>query len=388
MQKSIRFRIYPSQEQKQFLIKSFGCKRFVYNYLLANNIENIRLHKSGIITDNIRCSGYYLSSLLVPLKQEFEWLNEVSSVVLQQTTIDLGSAFQHFFKGKGFPKFKSKFNTQTIRLNTNSFRIKENKLIIANCKTLIKVNWHLQLPSPPSSVTIIKESDGTYYASFVCECDPKLTYGSGVIGIDLGLKDFATFNNGDKIANPKLLQKSEKKLKRLQRSLSKKVKGSNNRNKARIKVAKLHSKIRNQKNDFLHKLSRKLVNENQVIAIESLNISGMLKNRKLAKAISSVSWNRFISFLRYKTIESQWCILVEMDRWFASTQTCSFCEYKNSGKDKLKLNQRLWICPSCNTSHDRDANAAQNILNEAMRTVNQNVEYFRGKIVKMELESI
>jgi putative transposase len=388
MQKSISFRIYPNEEQKEFLAKSFGCKRFVYNHLLAKNIENIRLHKLGLLSDKPNCSGYYLSSLLVSLKQEFVWLNEISAVVLQQTAIDLGSAFQHFFKGKGFPKFKSKFNIQTIRLNTNSFRIKENKLMIGNCKTPIKVNWHLQLSSPPSSVTITKECNGNYHAAFVCEVDPKLTNGSGMIGIDLGLKDFATFSNGDKIANPKFLQKSEKKLKKLQRSLSKKQKGSSNRNKARLKVAKLHSKIRNQKNDFLHKLSRKLVNENQVIAIESLNIKGMLKNHKLAKAISSVSWNRFIGFLRYKTIESNWCILVEMDRWFASTQTCSFCEYKNSGKDKLKLKQRLWVCPSCNTSHDRDTNAAQNILNEAMRMVNQNIEYFRGKVVKMELESI
>ena len=207
------------------------------------------------------------------------------------------------------------------------------------------------------------------------------------MGIDLGLKYFASFSNGDKIENPNFLKKTEKKLKKLHRNLSKKQKGSNNRNKARIRLAKAYSKINNQKNDFLHKLSRKLVNENQVIAIENLNIKGMLKNHNLAKSISSVSWNRFITFLRYKTIESQHCILVEMDRWFPSTQTCSFCDYKNSGKDKLKLKDRLWVCPSCNTTHDRDTNAAQNILNEAMKLVDKNIEYFKGKIVKMEMET-
>ena len=388
MKKSFRYRIYPNEEQKDFLQKTFGCRRFIYNYLLNKNIEQMKLFKEGSVENKPTINEFKMNNLLPKIKEEFEWLSEVSSVVLQQSIKDLSSAFHFFFKRNGFPQFKSKFGRQSFRLVDRYFNATENSLYIAKCKTPIKIIFDRELPSKPSSLTVIKETDGKYYVSFVCEYIPQIINGSGMIGIDLGLKDFATFSNGDKIKNSKFLQKSEKKLKKLQKTLSKKQKGSNNRNKARLKVAKLHSKIKNQKNDFLHKLSRKLVNENQVIAIESLNIKGMLKNHKLAKAISSVSWNRFISFLRYKTIESNWCILVEVDRWFSSTQTCSFCEYRNSGKGRLKLNQRLWVCPSCDTSHDRDTNAAQNILNEAMRIINENIEYFRGKIVKMEMETI
>ena len=305
--------------------------------------------------------------------------------MLQQTAIDLSKAFIGFFNGKKYPNFKNKFEKQSFRLVGDAFSIRNNKIKISKVPGLLKIKYKINFNV--SSLTLTKDVDGKYHINLTYDAESKTTSGKEYLGIDLGLKYFASFSNGDKIENPNFLKKTEKKLKKLHRNLSKKQKGSNNRNKARIRLAKAYSKINNQKNDFLHKLSRKLVNENQVIAIENLNIKGMLKNHNLAKSISSVSWNRFITFLRYKTIESQHCILVEMDRWFPSTQTCSFCDYKNSGKDKLKLKDRLWVCPSCNTTHDRDTNAAQNILNEAMKLVDKNIEYFKGKIVKMEMET-
>lgn len=381
MLKSFKYRIYPNAFQIISLEKTFGCKRFIWNSLLANNIEQMRLYKEGLITEKPKVSQYSLVNEIMSLKVIHPWLYEVSAVALQQAAIDLSQSFSYFFKLKGFPQFKNKRNRLSFRLVGFGFNIKSNKLQIGKCDSLIKVKWHKELPSEPSSVTIIKEPDGKYYASFVCECDPILTNGQKQIGIDLGLKDFCSFSTGEKISNPKFLEKAEKKLKKLQRSLSKKVKGSNNKNKARLKVAKQHSKIKNQRNDFLHKLSRQLVNENQVIAIESLNIKGMKRNSNLSKSISSVSWGRFIELLSYKAYESHWCTIIKIDPWFASTQICSHCQYKNTGENKLKLSVRQWNCPQCHTTHDRDTNAAQNILNKGLECFGSLVEGCRGKTI-------
>lgn len=388
MQKGYRFRIYPNSKQIELLNKTFGCKRFVYNHLLNKNIEEMKLFKKGLIKNKPVVNIFHLVKQLPSLKSEYSFLEEVSSIALQQVVIDLAKAFKDFFSIKGFPVFKSKRNKQSFRIVGEDFRITINGLLIPKCKTPIKIVLDRKLPSVPTSVTISKTTDGNYYASFVCESIPKITNGQGMIGIDLGLKDFCSFNDGSKIVNPKHLQKSEKKLKQLQRKLSKKQNGSSNRNKARLILAKQHQKIVNQRNDFLHKLSRQLVNDNQVIAIESLNIKGMLRNHSLAKAISSVSWSRFIDLLKYKVSESQWCTLIQMDHWFASTQICSCCSYRNKGNERLKLSQRYWICPSCDTTHDRDTNAAQNILDEALKCIGNNIEAFRGMIVKLEMESV
>lgn len=381
MKKVFRYRIYPNHEQQVLFSKTFGCKRFIWNSLLASNIEHMKKFNEELVTIKPRVGQNDLVKSIIDIKMQNEWIYEVSATAMQQVAIDLSQAFKHFFRRGGFPQFKSKRDKQSFRLMKDAFDIRDGELKICKSNELIKINFHRELPSAPSSVTIIKEPDGKYYASFVCEYDPILTNGQGSVGIDLGIKDFATLSTGEKIANPKFLEKAEKKLKKLQRRLAKKQKSSNNRNKTRLKVAKQHSKIKHQRNDFLHKLTRKLVNENQVIAIESLNIKGMIKNRHLAKSISSVGWRLFTEMLSHKAYESQWCTILRIDPWFASTQTCSHCSYRNMCEDKLKLSVRQWVCPQCHTTHDRDSNAAQNILNKGLECFDNLIELHRGSTI-------
>jgi putative transposase len=372
--KGYKYRIYPNQEQIDLFNNTFGCTRFVYNAILADTIREYEFYLANkglnTITPAIKPSitGFTLVNKLIPLKNnpEYNWLNNISSVALQQKIFDLNDAFSKFFKNKkGYPKFQKKNNTQSFRLMANSFRFKNNQFYIAKSKSPINIKWSRSLPSIPTSATISKTPSGKYYISFICEYVPKKTNGNGIIGIDLGLKDFIVDSNGNKILNPKFYIKYQKKLTKLQKRLSRKQKCSKNRNKARIVVAKQYEKISNQRTDFLHKLSRKLINENQVIGLERLKVRNMIRNRYLSKGIADASWSIFTNQLIYKTHESQHNKLVFMDCWYPSTHICSHCHEQLDRK--LSLSEREWVCPKCCTVHDRDTNAAINNKQEALK---------------------
>jgi putative transposase len=286
--------------------------------------------------------------------------------------LHLGSAFSTFFKNrKGYPAFKSKHGKQSFSLMSFNLRFKEKELFIPKSKDPLRVKWSRELPNSPSSATINKTPSGKYFISFVCEYIPVKTNGTGQIGLDLGLKDFLVTSDGTKISNPKYLKNKERHLKRVQQALSRKKKGSKNRAKARIKVALVHEKIVNTRNDFLHKLSTNIINENQVIGVEKLKVSNMIKNHSLAKSISDVAWGRFCQMLNYKALASQNCSIVYMDTWYPSSHLCSVDGYLL--EHKLKLSDRLWTCPQCGTVHDRDINAAKNILKVTLATVKEHL---------------
>ncbi|EKD89530.1 MAG: Peyers patch-specific virulence factor GipA [uncultured bacterium] len=374
--KGFKFPIYPNESQKELLGQTFGCCRYIWNRALSEvktEFDYYNAHKDLITitpTINPNVTGYGLVNRLISYKRDPNciWLNDVSSVALQQNMLHLGTAFSTFFKNrKGFPKFKKMQNKQSFTLMKNSFRFKEEKFYIANCKDSLIIDFTRKLPSEPSSAVISKTASGNYYISFVCEYFPIATIGSGVIGIDLGLKDFLVTSDGIKVPNPKNTKKYSKQLKRKQQSLSRKQKASKNREKARVVVAKQYERISNCRNDFQHKLSRNLVNENQVIGLEKLVVKNMVKNHKLAKSISDVAWSNFTNKLNYKSMETQNCSLVYMDSYFPSTNVCNLDGYKLP--IKLKLSERSWICPQCKTMHDRDINAAINIRNEAILTL-------------------
>lgn len=371
MKKGYKFRIYPSEIQKAMLTSYFGSGRFVYNQLLSKNQNNLNEYKENTSLVKPKISRSLLFKELVILKEEFPFLKEASSVALQQKILDLLSSYESFFKKRGkYPTFKSKRKRQTLRLVGEGFSIGEEGLKIAKFDKIIKIKWSRTLPSSPTSVTISQEPDGRYYASFICEYLSDPTYGDRVVGLDMGIKSFFTDSDGNAVCAPKYFRKSEHKLAKLQKSLSRKKKGSNNRSKARVKVAKLHAKTKHQRNDFLHKLSRRLVNESKIISIETLNVQGMLRNRHLAKSIQDLGWSTFVHQLIYKSYESHWCTIVQIDRWYPSTQTCSCCGHRLTGSNKLTLGQRFWTCPACNVVHDRDTNAGVNIRNEGHRIYN------------------
>lgn len=357
--KSLKFRIYPTKEQKNFFSNQFGGVRFIYNLFLNRREEDY--------LNNKKTSSYYKDAKrLTELKNTdgYEWLYDIVSCSLQQSLRHLEVSYTRFFNKKSnFPKFKKRSNNQSFKI-TESFGIDNNKLYIAKLKTLIKIKQDRELPSKPSSVTISKTPSGKYYASFQCKFEQGLLpISNKQIGIDLGIKELLITSNGDHFNNPKLTKQFEKKLAFKQRKLSKKKKGSKNRNKARIEVAKIHEKITFKRLDYLHKISRKLINENQVIIAEDLNVAGMLKNHKLSKAIQDVSWYELIRQIKYK---SKWYgrTFYQISTWFPSSKTCNNCHYI---VDKLDLSIRNWICPKCNMRHDRDINAAKNILEKGLK---------------------
>ncbi len=364
--KGFKYRIYPSKDQKVYLNKTFGCCRFVYNHLLAVSKFEYEQWKLNSLYPRPRVNSFDFINKCSALKKElgYIWLNEVSSCALQQKAQDLGKAFSNFFKqhtkGIGYPKFKKRYHADSFRLTSRYFKITNGVFSIIKCYTPIKIIFDRDLPSAPSQVTISRNASGQYFASFLCEYTPEpITTGIGVLGIDVGIKDLVVTSKGDTIENPKHYLHAAHRLARLQRRLSKTQKGSKNRTKARLKVARLHQHIANQRCDHLHKLSTQLIRENQAIVIEDLNVKGMSQNRKLAKHVITAGWSMFRKMLEYKAQASQHVKIIIASRWYPSTQLCSACYQRPS--QKLKLSDRGWTCEHCGTVHQRDVNAAQNL---------------------------
>lgn len=354
MKRTYKERFYPTDEQTLLLAKSFGCARFVYN-------DALKFRTDAYYKDGTSISHSDIEKRLVPLKKQFEWLSEVSSVILQQALRDQQEAFKNFWAHRTqYPKFKNKNARQSIRLTKAAFKYENSQVFIAKSKEPLNVRWSRELPSEPSSVTISKDPAGRYFISMLCEFEPKsLPITPKMVGIDVGLTDLYITSDGEKIGNPRHTKRYEKKLAFLQRQLSKKKLGSNNRAKIKQKVARLHAKISDCRSDFIHKVTRRFINENQVICVESLSVKNMVKNPKLSKAISDVGWGEFVRQLKYK---AEWaCRTVQqIDRFFPSTKRCHSCGYVH---ESMPLSVRNWDCPSCQTKHiDRDINAAKNIL--------------------------
>jgi putative transposase len=369
--KAYEYRIYPTDEQKMQIAQHIGCARWIYNYALEKKSKAWSESRKNL-------SRFDIQKDLPKLKkqEETKWLVEVNSQTLQASLEHLEHAYKRFFKEKkGFPKFKSKHN------NRQSFSVPqhvsvdfENGLINLPKMEPIKVKFHRQFEGKIKTVTVKKTPTNKYFVSILVESieEPKKKKAvkeKTTIGIDMGIKDFATLSSGEKVENPKTLKKSEKKLTKAQRKLSRKVKGSKNRNKQRVRVAKVYETISNTRKDFLHKLSHKLTHENQVdsIVIEDLNVSGMMRNHRLAKSIGDCSWSEFVRQLEYK---SEWYgkNLIKIGRFEPSSKTCNQCGAINHD---LKLSDREWTCKSCGTNHDRDVNAAINIKNIGLHPSNR-----------------
>jgi putative transposase len=352
--RAYKYRFYPTPEQTELLAQTFGCVRFVYNAILRWRTDAFyqRQEKIGYVGANAR---------LTELKKdpELAFLSEVSCVPLQQCLRHQQTAFKNFFEGRAkYPVFKSKRHRQSAEFTRSAFKYRDGKLYLAKSKTPLDIRWSRELPGNPSTVTVSKDSAGRYFVSCLCEFEPsKLPVTPNMTGIDLGLKDLFITDKGERVGNPRHTAKYAARLAKAQRQLSKKKLGSANRAKARMKVAKLHAKISDCRQDNLHKLSRRLINENQVICVESLKVKNMIRNPSLSKAIVDAGWGEFVRQLAYK---AEWAgrSLVAIDQWFPSTKRCSDCGHILSS---LPLSVRKWDCPECGAHHDRDHNAATNI---------------------------
>lgn len=364
MTKGIKGRLYPNEKQKQQLLNTFGCCRFVYNYFLY---ERARAYKE----DNISLSYNDTARLLVKMKHEPEyvWLSAIDSMALQESLRNLDKAYKNFFKGNArYPIFHSKHGKQSFRTRNqnNGIRLSGNMIKLPKVG-YVKVKGLQDFDGRILNVTVSLSKSGKFFVSLCVDTETfKPTAPNNAIGLDVGLTSFYTDSNGNTVANPRTYRYHEKRLIRAQRRLSRMKKGSNNRNKQRIRVARCHEKISNIRNDFLQKQSTILANENQVVCVEDLQIRGMLKNHRLAKSISDVAWSSFFRMLDYK-LQERGGTLIKIPAFYPSSQTCSVCNYLN--KDLKNLSVRQWTCPVCGAQHDRDVNAAQNILKQGLQLV-------------------
>jgi putative transposase len=355
-----RIRLYPNATQGNTMARQFGCARWAWNDALA---ETQRLYqKTG------KGLGYEsMSGRLPGLKQEHEWLKEANAQSLQQSLRNLSRAFVNFFERRArYPRFKSKFDPQSIQF-PQGVKVNEKRVFLP------KVGWfkaviHRPIVGEIKTVTVTREPCGHYYASILVDDGrpvPVASFNGPVLGIDVGLIDFVVTSDKSHFANPKHLKRAENNLKRKQQKLARKVKGSRGRDKARRLVARVYERVKNTRKDFVHKVSTRLVNENQVIAVEDLNVKGMLCNHSLAKAVADVGWGMFTQFLEYKTTRAGKG-LIKINRFYPSSKACNAC---GRVRDKLDLSVRFWTCNGCGARHDRDENAACNIRNEAQRMI-------------------
>jgi putative transposase len=348
-----------SHTQAAVLARTFGCARFVYNWAL-------RLQTDAYYDRQVRLSYVDLSAALTTLKQQPEtaWLNEVSSVPTQQALRHLETAFRNFFAGRAkYPTFHKKHGTQSATYASTAFRwnAEQRALTLAKMDSPLQIRWSRPLPdgATPTTITLSRDTAGRYFVSFLLEEEiAPLPPTTGQVGIDLGLHDMVVLDNGEKVGNPRFFSKDEKKVAQAQRRLARKQRGSKNPDKARCKLARIHAQIADRRRDFTHKLSTRIIRENQTICIESLRVKAMTKHPTLAKAIHDVGWGEFVRQLEYK---AAWYgrTLVKIDRWYPSSKRCNACGHI---LDSLTLDGRLWTCPECGTAHDRDVNAAKNIL--------------------------
>jgi putative transposase len=368
--KAYKFRLLPTEEQSVLLSKHFGCVRFVYNHFLKEKQDHYLLNKK---TPNYNtCAGN-----LVKMKREgFEWLKEVNSQSLQSALMNLETAYGNFFKKKSkFPKFKYKKSNYDSFTCPSSVVIKTAYVEIPKFKEGIKFIKHRELKGKICSATISRTPTGKHYISILTEQEPSkhLEKTGKNIGIDLGIKDFAITSEGQRYTNPKFLYKFQRKIKTAQQHLSRKQKGSKSRERARLKVARIYEKITNTRNDMQHKVSMSLIRKYDMIALEDLNVKGMVQNHNLAKAISDSSWSSFVTKLTYK---AKWYgkEVIKIDRFFPSSKTCSDCGHI---KESLDLSERIWTCV-CGSKHDRDINASKNILKRALTIQSSGTDDYRN----------
>jgi putative transposase len=356
-QKAYKYRFYPTEEQVSILAKTFGCCRYVYNWALRQRTDAYYQRGERLYYE---ATAQHLTELK---KQEaYSWLNEVSSVALQQSLRHLDRGFRNFFEGRAqYPTFKKKHGNQAATYMATAFTWDDKQLTLAKMQQPLQIVWSRPLPEgcKLSSVTVSKDTAGRYFVSILVEEEIQpMAMTPKMVGLDLGLKSMVITSDGHMHGNPKFFAKDEKKLARAQRQLSRKKKGSKNRAKARKKVAKIHAKIADRRRDYQQKLSTVLIRENQVVCIENLQVKNMVQNHCLAKAISDVGWSEFVRQLEYK---ARWYgrTLVKIDKFYPSSKRCHACGHI---LDSLSLDIRHWVCPECGVAHDRDINAAKNVL--------------------------